>query len=442
MQVKKPIILYLPGLFVSQLEQELKTNPPKWNYQKEYFYYLSHYLIVKQIQQEKEKFFSLNTKKMKRTILWNIDNYVRYLVNGELLKRDFYINGSKAYHYKINPILLDGFRAVQINPHTKLFHKIINQQRNKQKHYNDADRRPFFLRKMWQSFKKLDFDYDAARNWIELQADSNKKHSYYSALQLMEDKRFRYFKRNKTNFRLDTNLTNLKKELRQFLIGDFVQIDLANSQPFLLSQVLNQIFNSINNTNTKAIPLCCSYFGIDIVQYFGFQSFKPLFKFPQNDAFYKSGELLDFMKTCESGRFYDNFLNRLDNMTRKEVKDMIYRVFYSQNVVYEGFKKTVPFKKKKEQFAKMYPYIYEIIYLLKQKNYANLSVLLQRIESKVFIDTICPKLVDLGIVPITIHDSVIIEKKHLETALNVCKNVFYEVFEVMPTFHVESLKKI
>lgn len=441
MQVKRPIILHIPGFFADELERKLKVEPPKWKYEIFYFYYLAHYLTVKQIQQKKNEFFSINILKLRKSIVWNIDKYIMYLIKGELLKRDNYTTGQKAYHYKINPEYLSGYKVIELNADNKLFSKIVKSQRLKRTH---ANRMMPFLKQMNDYFFSIDFDYVAAKNWIESQPNELKKNSYLTALAMLEDKRFRYFKRNKTNKRLDTNLTNLKSELRQFIKGDYVSIDLANSQPFILSQILAKIYFSLVKDNTKVIPLCMRNLSIDLIKYFGIQSFKDISKFCQNDVKNRNGELLNFKKSCLSGKFYDDFLSAIDidGLNREHIKKMMFAVLFSQNVIYKNFKPFVPYRKEKTQFAGIYPTVYKMVFELKKKNHAKLAILLQRIESQIFIDTICPGLVELGVVPITIHDSIIVEKKHLNIALNVVKKEFENLFGDVPSFHVKSLKTL
>ena len=59
----------------------------------------------------------------------------------------------------------------------------------------------------------------------------------------------------------------------------------------------------------------------------------------------------------------------------------------------------------------------EVVKILKEKNHKALPIFLQKLESHVFIDLICKKLVEEGIIPITIHDSVIVQKKHEDILL-------------------------
>ncbi len=74
---------------------------------------------------------------------------------------------------------------------------------------------------MWDEFKRMELDYEVAKKWAEINANDSQKLCYLTSINHIEDKRFRYFKRNNTNQRLDTNLTNLKSDLTQFIIGAY-----------------------------------------------------------------------------------------------------------------------------------------------------------------------------------------------------------------------------
>jgi hypothetical protein len=450
-QVARPIILDLPELFKVELDRYIQENPPNWKYQHIYFYYLIHYLTVRQIQEKnKEKedeFFSINTKNLKKVTIWNIDRYILYLVNGEFLMRDNYIKGEKSYHYKLKPRYLHGHCQVKIEQGTEFFNRIINDSRLKRSH---ANQEPEYLNSMRKLFMSIDFDYPAARSWIDSQDDETKKFLYHTALTQIEDKRFRYFKRNKTNYRLDTNMTNLKKDLRQFIKGDYEEIDLKNSQPFLFGVLLKEIKqeNRREEGGSEGIPLCFRYLALDPIQWFGKQVFNSLAKIRQNGVFNENGEFLNFIESVNSGTFYDDFqkLYAGGNLSRKEIKDIIYKVFFSQNVIYEDKNKRryhkgfVPYPFEKDQFASVYPIIYKIIKILKSKNHSKLSVFLQRVEARIFIDMLCLILVNLGIVPLTIHDSILVPAEQKDQALQICEDVFKHHFKVIPKFHKNPVR--
>jgi len=285
--------------------------------------------------------------------------------------------------------------------------------------------------------------------WIDNIEDEVKKKSYFMSLELLRDKRTRYFKRNKTNNRLDTNLTNLKKDLRKFIIGDYVNIDLKNSQPFFLFCLLdffgqtslnnnNASISINNNLNYPTIPLCSEIKFSNLCKTFGAVSVKKILKNAEihKEAFFTN--LSMYREWVVNGKFYDNFMVFYSGKyTRAEIKAMMFAIMFSENQ-YSNNKK-VPYKLEKAVFSNVFQKIYEVITELKNKNYKSLAICLQKIESEIFIDVISKRLVEVGIIPLTIHDSVIVKSNDTIKVLEIMKNVFQEIFNQIPQFEVEPL---
>jgi len=240
-------------------------------------------------------------------------------------------------------------------------------------------------------------------------------------------------------------------------MGNWISIDLANSQPFFLSQVLNILINSHQShynthnytphtptTINNNIPLCSDFFKIYLGKCFAKQVVKMISKITQNNQSSITEELLNLQISCINGTFYEDFIGRFDGdtLTRDDVKELLFAVLFSRNVIYREHNRKVPYEAEKKKFAQVYPNISRIIEAMKHYDHTKLTILLQRIESTIFIDTICPLLVAQGIVPITIHDSFIVQAEQAERALEVCKHIFREIFQVIPTFHVEPLKDV
>lgn len=309
---------------------------------------------------------------------------------------------------------------------------------------------------MYKVFMDLEFDYDKAEKWIEshdFKAEEkvakkkkkktkngkerkmtiDKKTTYLMAISNLKDKRFRYFRRNKTNKRLDTNLTNLKSSFRPFMVGDYQSIDLKNSQPFLFSQMINQLFIESGDT------LCWFFENHKPIENFGARAIKKILELHQNDKNTLIGELKSFTDSVTKGTLYDDFMKTFgDKVTRDDVKDIILKVFFSRNITEKGVK---PYLKDKAKFISVFPLIYRIIFRLKYKLHRDLSVYLQNLESYIFIDCIAKELVEAGIIPLTIHDSIIIESRDKDKAMEIVYKVFMENFGVIPTFHVNPLRK-
>lgn len=433
MKPNKPVILHVPDLLVTELNRYLQVNPPNFKYHIVYFYYVVHYLTVKKLAKKNDEYIQINTKYLQSISIWNISRYILILVNGEFIKTENHVKCLKSRGYKLNPIFVNGISEIKIEPNTKLFDKIIKSSRRKKAHYSRLDP---FLQSMKNTFMSLDFDYDAAKNWINtVPSDEVKKYSYRTSIIQLQDKRFRYFKRNSTNQRLDTNLTNLKSEIRQFIKGDFVSIDLKNSQPFFLSQLLNNIINLAHST------LCYRNRVIDISVSFGIRTLQSISLINQKGKNSNLVNLRLFENSVLKGNLYDDFIKKYpEDITRKEVKNIMFKVLFSRNVIYKNNSRFIPFKKEKEIFANVFPSVYEAVEKLKSKDHRKLAIYLQKLESYIFIDCIAKELVNNGIIPITIHDSMIVKFEDKNKAIEIMENVFLKNFGVIPSFHIKPLK--
>ena len=224
--------------------------------------------------------------------------------------------------------------------------------------------------------------------------------------------------RNPTNKRLDSNLTNLAKDLKPFIIGmnNMVSIDLVNSQPFLFNIIINRFKNKINYRN------------------------KALAEF---DIFYKK---------TKNGIWYEYLAHEFD-ISRDDAKELWMNLAYSKNASYQIekllFKKKFPTiakiiydTKKKVTQEWLYDYS-ELTSIEADKNtkrpHRKLSVELQRIESEIFIDEIAHRLIEEGIYPYTIHDSVIVPKDDKDKTIEVMEEVFMDKLGGVPKFHIEYL---
>lgn len=434
MRFSKPIILYLPELLISELDKHLKKFPPNFKFQRIYFYYVIHHLTNMQIQYKNKEYFSLKREYLKSVTIINIDRYVKILVNGEFIISDnSYTVGVKSLMYKINPKFIKGCCKIELPTDCKLSKNIIKKLYQSKAHHNRLEQH---LRLMQGELMKIELDTRKAKNWIENNSNDTQKPSYLTSVNHIEDKRFRYFKRNKTNGRLDTNLTNLKSDLRQFIKGDYVSIDLKNSQPLLLGILIDNIIY-------KRDTLCCYLKESNLKKTFGIKGIQKILLFHQNQEKSKMVKLVKFYNSVLKGTLYDEFINcHAENLSRKEAKKIMFKVLFSKNQYYIGYKKMIPYESDKMIFANVYPFVSEVVKILKTKDHRTLPIFLQRLESYLFIDCIAKGLVENGIIPFTIHDSVIVKIEHQEKAIEIMNKVFIEQLGVEPVFDVKKLNTI
>jgi hypothetical protein len=457
MKDNQPFKLFVPASIKNDLTKYLKDEPPGFKYDVFDFYFIINYLVYKQVNLESdEEYFNINHSHLETVINSKTDKYVKYLRNGEFIFNDgYYIKGGKPYHYKLNPKFDFDLNTVSIEPGTKLFNQIQSKHRNKRAHFNRLEPH---LMEMKDKLMDLHFDYNAAKYYISENPDIKKRIAYFNQIELLADKRLRYFSRNKTNNRLYTPVTNLKKELREFIIGNLVNIDLKNSQPFFLGQLLMKLVrlmanlrldinkNDLEDINNNTI-LCCSFLNFDLSKTFGIKVIKSISKIHQKQKKANLVNLKEFADCVNAGNLYE-YVGKYFNgkYKRDEIKDMMFKVLFSRNFDYKNYTKFIPYEKEKKVFAEVFPIVAEMVKILKEEKFNSgkhkiLPVLLQKIESYIFIDCISKDLVNAGIVPITIHDSIIVERQHKNKAIEIIHNVFAQKFNVIPLFHEDSINR-
>ncbi len=463
MKVAKPFIIPMPSLLVANLDNCLKSSRPDFTYKKIYFYLIINYLAYRMLTEKSEtKMIEISMVKWRKKICYNAGKYLNYMRKHKLIDvNNNYKKGihSKAYKIADKYIRVKDIFEIKIQPQTKLFKKIHNEYKNKRTNKYKEDH----LNQMRKKFFSLELDHNKAIKYVMENKDNYIKGIYHlTALYNFTDKRLLYFNRKKNglmlknksrkghtnNGRLNTNLTTLWKKLRSCLKGNYVSIDLVNSQPFLLYILINSINNNTHIPNTytpimKKIKEKSS-------QVFGIVEIGKYLKTRKNYNFVKDTNLSSsFKEITTSGKFYEEWQNiieekqgihknekkeTMDDETRKILKNTIFTILFSEN------RKTK--SKEEKRFSESFPELAEIITNLKTKSNKHLPVMLQQIESYIFIDCIAEKLVQCGIVPLTIHDSIIVEENEQEKALEIVKQSFLESFGIVPKFKLEKLNNI
>lgn len=310
----------------------------------------------------------------------------------------------KAFGYKINDNYFSKLIQVKITKITltKRIYSNVNKEKNR---VNDKYKvyKSFFL----GNFK---INYSKALNYINSNLNSslcgrisaqdivksiNKYNHQLMSISAINDGDL-FFRHNKTNGRIDTNLTNLKSELKQFIsIGGLVQLDIVNSQPYLLSLYLNS-------------SLCGRILSDDYSKY---------------------------QAWTKKGVFYENFIKEYFNkkqrvLTREEVKDIMFCIFYSKNNSY---------RKEKEVFKSIFPSIYVAIENEKKQKHNQLAIKMQQLESEICIDIICQELDKEGIKYFTIHDAWLVDRFDEIKVKSIIEKEFEKKYKSKPTIKVENI---
>ncbi len=265
MKVHKPYYLIVPTDIKKSLERCFSLQPPSFRYEMLDFYFIIHYMVNKQLFAKKESdgFSCINSKYLKAVINCNTDNYLKYLKNGEFIISDNDARpGKKKLHYKLNPKFTFDLNREIVPPQTKLFARLHKKHLNRKAHYNRLEPHLYTMK---NQFMNVEIDMNEAMEYISTVTCKQTQLIYTLQLNAFMDKRQRYFKRSKTNNRLNTNLTNLKREMRNFIIGDFVSIDLKNSQLFFLNQLIQHIVSKTQIPNNNTL-LCGQFLIFDVVK--------------------------------------------------------------------------------------------------------------------------------------------------------------------------------
>lgn len=433
MRTTKPFYLTITSSFKIDLDKFLLSSNKTESFKIEYYYFIFNDLIIQESINKNAKFYCLNKKRLTKLTTSKIKGYIENLKKGGFIISDeVFKPGVKSLWYKINPKYLESeIELFEVSTSTELFKKWNKKIDSIRNHYY---RLPNYLKEMKTAFFNLELDYDEAKLAALSHDNLPKRISYLNSILRLENKRLRYFKRNKTNNRLDTNITNLKSDFRKFFIGDFINLDIKNSQPLLLLILIDSITKTLN-------PLCSTFIKKEVLLMFGNQTIREVLKIHQNSMNKNLVDLSEFRKFVSNGVLYDEMVKASGNsISRSDAKNMIFKILFSKNEIYINYKKVIPYLKEKEFFRNLFPTVYQIIYQLKKKKHTNLSIFLQRFESYLMIDNVSKELVSNGIIPITIHDSFIVPESDEQKAKTIISEALIANLGIDLPVKVERLK--
>lgn len=283
---------------------------------------------------------------------------------------------------------------------------------------------------------------------------------------------------DETAGRFHSNLTNLKSELRNALNYDgklLVSIDLKNSQPFMSLALLNPEFyhssyrvevtaEQINlilsgKANTQAQPTKLTLKQPDIPSYsLTLQSINPdiasrilgkespttsstaLITLVELNSLTNSLDAVLYRRLVQDGTLYD-YLEKCmiaDGMTkpkdRRALKGIVFQALFTANSFYSQ-----PEAAPKRLFANAFPTIYKLFSLLKTRDKTDLPVLLQTIESYLFIHVITKRIArEHPEIPIfTIHDSIVTTVGNEEYVQTIMTEELERAIGAAPSYGIE-----
>ncbi|MCU0473398.1 MAG: hypothetical protein MUC93_08545 [Bacteroidales bacterium] len=314
------------------------------------------------------------------------EKYLNGLIELEIIQRSpYYIPGQISYRYTFTPDYQSKYISLPVN-NAKLIHRIKKAHSELGK---DAVKLIYGHACQVRYLKQLTL----ADGWQELvesfKEDTNQYNAILaSAMRIVNGDIF--YSRDATEGRFHSNITNMKRELRQYLRVNnkpLTNIDIKNSQPYLSTIILTYPSKVAGLAKNMALSMLL-------------QSLKV----SQNE------DVKHYIKLVADGLFYENLMQEF-SLTRDETKIQVLRILFAPN----RLPKNGINKKCRLIFKDRFPTVHRIFSKVrgrdqgtKFENSNRFAILLATIESYLMLDVIMKRIYKElpGTIAITIHDSI------------------------------------
>lgn len=197
-----------------------------------------------------------------------------------------------------------------------------------------------------------------------------------------------YAKRNSTNRRLDSNITNLSKvffenDVIKWYGESLKEVDLCNSQPCILAYAMShpELFKTYFQDNNYILP-----------------------EISLERDFFK------FKDYVESGSLYEMLAKDAD-ISRGKAKNGVFEILFSRETNNSS---------NKNKIKKVFPTVIKYVDDFKSQNgYKSFSVMLQKLESYLFLDYLLPVLQKNRLTVLTKHDCFICKESDVGKVKNI-----------------------
>jgi len=383
----------------------------------------------KQIEKKRNLFVPLSSNILQE-VAYDYKKYLDFLLKTKIILTDNHFRrGIKCFGYRFtDPYTGQRNKTITVSSYSlKKARSRAIQKRNQE--LKKELRRYRYITKWWDS-GLLKIDVEAAHMWLDQyeiekiqiiknEAIPDKEFRIKMAIETTVDFKtlvnaINYHKATYSfsgkSHRFYNPITNIKKELRDFLTYDgqrLVEIDLKNSQPFFATCLLDLSFwESTKKLNLKNINK-----GIynTILKNLVFEDIITLLKSPES-LVYKGIDAKKYSNLVINGHFYE-YLSKHFKLkypdrfnSRNNIKQEVLRIFFVENR-----KINLRFYRPCQTFSRHFPTISKLFYLIKSVETNFLPIILQSIESYLFLDIICKGIsIEHPNIPIfTVHDSII-----------------------------------
>ena len=384
---KKQALQFLPDCLL-EISKQKYFNYKEQKLKSAYLIDLVHNLILKYYF-KKENSFSLSAMILKDKYGYLYNYYINYLKDLNIIKlQKNYLKGSNARVYSLNDdILINKIHRFN-NEDKVLIKKYITKHLQFELDKNNIIKK-YIKEKLIEHLFHVEIDYSRSIFFLDSLKNDDidiYNRNKYSVETINQKNIFYHFD---SYGRMHTNFTILKSFIRKncLLIDgeETCEIDIKNSQPLFLSKL-------IKDADSRWID---------------------------------ENEFNLFNILVKNGNFYQYLIDNLNLVSKEDAKNLTYKVLFGQNR---------PNSKSDINFIKLFPTIHNFIKIYKKENkdYKILAHDLQKAESNLIFNQIIKKISDENpdIRVITVHDSIIVQKKWKDLVSTIFFDEIYNHFSI------------
>ncbi len=373
---------------------------------------------------------------------------------------------SKGYRFK-EPYCSSDFKRVHINDFVLC--KKIKADRYLKNPNESAKSHPYLFK--WFAQKKLQMDEMPAYQWVnehEAEQLNNINNTLLlkdrklekKAILIEKCKNFKilisrlaeqdyYFSIDGTGNRLHTNLTNLPRELRNYITYDgqeLVSIDIKNSQPYMSLLLFDKKFWKKDDKTGNP-----TMYKLDKTTYIKMNNNNTLHNtimFVDSSKTLANTDIqkLKFSKHVLNGTIYEYLisvfeqngyqsLGILHEEKRNRIKQIVFTLLFDDDTLSYNRKPGSPM----QVFGRLFPTISRVFANIKEGDHRSLAIILQRIESFLLLTKVCKRISkEKPNIPLfTIHDSIITTVGNENYVQSVMEDELKKVMGAPPKFKKE-----
>jgi len=458
------IQIEVPKTYLRDLKLCLDLNKPNFTfkYNFDYFVYIADKILhIKGFK----KFENLNKVPISSIVLRfelgkHYKRYLEYLVKYKFIEiDDKYTVGKQGRMGKCKCFSLSKkYQYSHLIKYTitkkALLNKVNSWDQLQKKIQHDNIEKDDTLKGLYSMMKKITIDMDGVNSYLDNAVKTKKITRNKAKRELGKCERinkkeegYNLFINKDSYGRIHSNFTNISKYIREnFLYIDgerLVHLDIITCQPALLYNLFNdyliEVSDIIDNTETDEYYVSPNEFeyGVknelskyvtDINQFSG----KGIFSNPFSPIINKQGfstysELLanatidiEYYKNALEHDIYEFFRDKWDfyfggDKTRSQIKtEFISYVFGRNNAKGHDMMNTI--------WNREFPVLHKMLKQFKDGNHRTLSHELQRKESNLMYNAVCPNVDVYGIDYLTVHDCLIVKESDLDTVYDTFEN--------------------